>query len=385
MRFLREGLGLGGQIFIGLVFAGFLDRFFDGNGIFTRTDARVWVAVVMVVNRWVRLDSQVEQNVPVVHCWLWGIQIQIILRAAQKNSNADPINPFEKKSNPTTSNFQIKKMEHSLHRASSFLTINSLKSDEVTQIHPKTNDVIYIGQVNYLGKRHGPGSLFDPKSGFCIYSGNWDNDHYSDTDGSMYNTGTGQLSYKGGFKNSSRDGEGTLFNQEEYERNYFIWSETTLNFSADQLLLSVPSALQEPALTFWSKGALRFKGFYDSAFCQTGRCASYYYNGMIEKEGFYLNNLEEDTEFQISRMFGGYLYIGGMKQGAYDGYGELFAKKGRLEYKGFFKNGKPCGDVVTLFNSKGKIEYQGGMEDGMKNGPGKWYHFNGRIKCEGEF
>jgi hypothetical protein len=276
-------------------------------------------------------------------------------------------------------------MDHSLHRASSFLTINSLKSDDVTQIHPKTNDVIYIGQVDSLGKRHGPGSLFDPKSGFCIYSGNWDNDHYSDTDGSLYNTETGQLSYKGGFKNSSRDGEGTLFSQEEYERNYFIWSETTLNFSSDQLLLTVPSTCQEQTLTFWSKGALRFKGFYDSDFCKTGRCASYYYNGMMEKEGLYLNNLEEDTEFQISRMFGGYLYIGGMKQGAYDGYGELFAKKGRLEFKGFFKNGKPCGDVVTLFNSKGKIEYQGGMEDGMKNGPGKWYHFNGWLKCEGEF
>jgi antitoxin component YwqK of YwqJK toxin-antitoxin module len=106
---------------------------------------------------------------------------------------------------------------------------------------------------------------------------------------------------------------------------------------------------------------------------------------MPEKEGFYLNNLEEDTEFRISRMFGGEIYIGGMSKGVYEGYGELFARKRRLEYKGFFKGGKPCGETVTLYNSKGKIEYQGGMEDGMKSGPGEWYHFNGKLKCKGDF
>ena len=242
-------------------------------------------------------------------------------------------------------------------------------------ICPKSEHIYYKGQVKNR-KKVGMGELYDIDTGLLVYKGMFKDDYPEDIDGQFFSTETGKVSYKGGFRKGKKARKGKIFFEEEFERNYFIWSEARTNFNED--LVDVKQKFNKEKvieiLTLYNKGHLKTDGLIDENFKKQGKCKVYYYNGMLEKTGNFLDDLEEDKEFQINRMFGGMLFMGGMSKGFYEGYGELFARKNKLEYKGikpffnnklgFFKEGQPDGENVTVYNSKGKIEYQGSMKNG---------------------
>lgn len=261
-----------------------------------------------------------------------------------------------------------------------------MKSNEllqITQISPKNGFVNYIGDIDKDGKKHGFGTLYCLKTGFCIYKGKFVEDLYEDINGELYDIDTGMVIYKGSFVKGQQEGEGFLLKKEESDRNFVIWSEYFGLFSQNQIYLQFPTENQ--INWYYNKGSLKFEGFYDQHGNKTSLCRTFHYNGYVENEGQYQNDLEEDEVFSIRQQNGYQLYMGGMKEGLYHGYGELFGRRERLEFKGWFKDGKPDGEKVTQFNSKGKKEYVGSMINGVKEGYGEQYHFNGKLKYKGNF
>lgn len=171
---------------------------------------------------------------------------------------------------------------------------------------PKSDRIYYRGEVKNR-KKSGMGEIYDLETGILVYKGMFKDDYPEDIDGQFFSTETNKVSYRGGFRKGKKARKGKLYFDEEFERNYFIWSEATTYFNDDLADVKQKSKKNQAVefLTLYNKGHLKLTGYVDENFMKQGKCVSYYYNGMLEKTGHYLNDLEEDTQFEINRMFGG--------------------------------------------------------------------------------
>ena len=80
------------------------------------------------------------------------------------------------------------------------------------------------------------------------------------------------------------------------------------------------------------------------------------------------------------------LYEGEFKNGYYSGTGIQYGENGHIIFSGIFKMGKPyTGTEITVRYHEGSICYKGGLKGGSPSGYGSMYAPNGTIIYEGEF
>lgn len=76
------------------------------------------------------------------------------------------------------------------------------------------------------------------------------------------------------------------------------------------------------------------------------------------------------------------MYRGGIAHGLYNGQGTRFHSNGKVEYIGFWLNGKMHQSRAEIFGMNGLLEFRGDIFDGLRSGVGEEYWVNGILKSK---
>ncbi len=156
-----------------------------------------------------------------------------------------------------------------------------------------------------------------------------------------------------------------------------------------------------PAVDYYYIKTGRYEGNIENGFAK-----SYYKNGNIEYEGYFLDyspngkgksyygsgKLQYEGNFKDRLPHGkgkGYYenenvaYEGNFKDGIFHGKGKLYYENGNVLYEGDFKNDLAHGNG-KLYYKNGSLEYDGDFKNDTFDGQGKLYDENGNLFFEGE-
>ena len=112
-----------------------------------------------------------------------------------------------------------------------------------------------------------------------------------------------------------------------------------------------------------------------------GKGIKYYQNGKINYEGYFINGKFEGN----GKLFyeDGAYYIGQFKNGLSNGKGTDYNSKGIIKYYGDYVNDKFEGNGKYIWEDGDY--YIGQWKNGLKHGKGTEYYKNGNIKYDGDF
>ena len=94
-----------------------------------------------------------------------------------------------------------------------------------------------------------------------------------------------------------------------------------------------------------------------------------------------LQIIKKDTNSSQHKIFaknGKLLYKGGMKADLKHGFGRKYSTNGSIKFEGSFKLGNYHGKNCKEYFHSGNLYYKGDMVDGKKEGQGALYHPNSR-------
>jgi antitoxin component YwqK of YwqJK toxin-antitoxin module len=211
----------------------------------------------------------------------------------------------------------------------------------------KNNNLVYQGDFDVNGQKHGFGAEFDPETGRKIYLGYFENNHYNG-DGKRYwefdpktDRKGPKVRYNGQFSKDQRDGRGVLY---------------------------------------WRNGQKKYDGYWKND-QRKGSGKQYLKDGVL----LYSGGWAQDLHFGRGRAYysdGTLAYTGTFLKGGYEGHGVEYWPNGRVKYDGHYLDSKYNGHGVAYWES-GLMKYNGGWFNNKYQGRGDKYNARGELLCSG--
>ena len=226
----------------------------------------------------------------------------------------------------------------------------------------KNRQVVYIGSFS-KNKYNGKGKLF-AENRMCIYDGKFKDDAKNGK-GILYSESTGKKIYEGFFKKDKKNGKGIEY--DENGKKVYVGPFRN-GMRHGKGILYYPSG-KEKYIGMFYKGLPEGKG------------KGFFENGKVEHEGqFYRGNFYRGIQYYLS---GSYMR-GTFSENMPDGYMYEYDRDGKLLSECVMRKGIYNGRC-TFYHTNGKIQFKGWYKDGERNGEGVEYNSEGEKIRKGKW
>ena len=232
--------------------------------------------------------------------------------------------------------------------------------------------IVYEGSFS-KNKYNGKGKLF-AENRFCIYDGKF-KDGKKNGKGKLYSESTGKKLYEGNFKNDEKNGKGIEYDENGKKlyvgpfRNDLRHGKGTLYYPSgkEKYIGMFYKGLPEgKGKGFFENGKVEYEGqFYKGNF---HKGIQYYLSGSYMKGDFY-NNLPNGYMYEYDRD-GKLLSECVMRKGIYNGKCKFYHTNGKIQFKGWYRDGEKNGEGVE-YNSEGTVIRKGKWLKGVYIGGAK--------------